>query len=367
MQLRVFVLSVVLLVSLTRTGIFVLYEPSNLFVPLRSLRSQSHVGCGMYKHVLVRFVELRAWKVKCVGFRIERGRPIDRFPVPTGLVTVFNGTSPRDIRSCVFKCFATLLCMKTETSIGAPRWRLHKGTDPCCRIPCRHAPVPFVRLVIRFSRAIKDFNETRASDVFVVNFGAHYHETPEGDRDFKDAVLPMLDEMAEIGKTATVVWRYVSYFEVCVCGAATRVMLGFLACRPFSRMDDPYLRYRKYRWFCCSLTRSEAFAASPRLVAGEHLLCYPRPSCFLGFLRRLLSVFMESRFAPGKSRRFISRRRTPPGKVSMPWTAKKNEAPAAPERPLECWPATRWVELHQCSQHVHRRQRPPWVRPVREN
>lgn len=50
-------------------------------------------------------------------------------------------------------------------------------------------------------------NETRASDVFVVNFGAYYEETPEGDETFKEIVFPMLDEMAEIGNTATVVWR----------------------------------------------------------------------------------------------------------------------------------------------------------------
>eukprot|EP00752_Nemacystus_decipiens_P008398 g7508.t1 len=61
-----------------------------------------------------------------------------------------------------------------------------------------------------FTRALKDFNETRPSDVFIVNFGAHYHETPEGDQEFKDAVFPMLDEMAEVGKTATVVWREIS-------------------------------------------------------------------------------------------------------------------------------------------------------------
>lgn len=61
--------------------------------------------------------------------------------------------------------------------------------------------------VVRFSRAVRDLNETRASDVFVVNFGAYYEETPEGDETFKEIVFPMLDEMAEIGKTATVVWR----------------------------------------------------------------------------------------------------------------------------------------------------------------
>lgn len=61
-----------------------------------------------------------------------------------------------------------------------------------------------------FTKALKDFNDTRASDIIVVNFGAHYHETPEGDQQFKDAVFPILDEMAEVGKTATVVWREIS-------------------------------------------------------------------------------------------------------------------------------------------------------------
>ena len=64
-------------------------------------------------------------------------------------------------------------------------------------------------LADRFTKALKDFNDTRASDIIVVNFGAHYHETPEGDQQFKDAVFPILDEMAEVGKTATVVWRYI--------------------------------------------------------------------------------------------------------------------------------------------------------------
>lgn len=78
--------------------------------------------------------------------------------------------------------------------------------------PCLVLSGPTTRLskplALRFRRAIADFNETRASDIFVINFGAHYHETPEGDQQFKDAVFPILDEMAEVGKTATVVWRY---------------------------------------------------------------------------------------------------------------------------------------------------------------
>lgn len=44
--------------------------------------------------------------------------------------------------------------------------------------------------------------------MFVVNFGAHYRNTTEGDEEYKEVVFPMLDEMAEVGKTATVIWRY---------------------------------------------------------------------------------------------------------------------------------------------------------------
>lgn len=61
----------------------------------------------------------------------------------------------------------------------------------------------------RFFKAVSEYNETRASDVFVVNFGAHYHETPEQDVKFKEAVFPILDAMAELGNSATVVWRYI--------------------------------------------------------------------------------------------------------------------------------------------------------------
>ncbi|CBN77628.1 expressed unknown protein [Ectocarpus siliculosus] len=59
-------------------------------------------------------------------------------------------------------------------------------------------------------RALRDYNETRASDVVVVNFGAHYRSTPEGEESFKRDVSSILDDMAEIGETATVVWREIA-------------------------------------------------------------------------------------------------------------------------------------------------------------
>ncbi|CAM9472212.1 unnamed protein product [Ectocarpus sp. 4 AP-2014] len=60
------------------------------------------------------------------------------------------------------------------------------------------------------TRAASDFNETRASDIFVVNFGGHYHDFPEEDDDFKRDVFPILDEMAVLGEKATVVWREIA-------------------------------------------------------------------------------------------------------------------------------------------------------------
>lgn len=54
---------------------------------------------------------------------------------------------------------------------------------------------------------MRDNNETRASDVYVVNFGAHYRGTPEGDFMFKQEIPPLLDSMAKLGDKATVVWR----------------------------------------------------------------------------------------------------------------------------------------------------------------
>ncbi|CAM9273022.1 unnamed protein product [Hapterophycus canaliculatus] len=61
-----------------------------------------------------------------------------------------------------------------------------------------------------FDRAVRDYNETRASDVIVVNFGAHYRATPQGDEDFRQDVFPILDGMAKLGEKATVVWREMS-------------------------------------------------------------------------------------------------------------------------------------------------------------
>lgn len=59
----------------------------------------------------------------------------------------------------------------------------------------------------RFDKAVSEYNETRASDVFVVNFGAHYHHTELDEEAFKTDVFPILDAMAELGRNATVVWR----------------------------------------------------------------------------------------------------------------------------------------------------------------
>ncbi len=61
----------------------------------------------------------------------------------------------------------------------------------------------------RLAKALLDFNETRASDVFVVNFGGHYHYPPGNNEDekFKAQVFPVLDALAELGEKATVVWR----------------------------------------------------------------------------------------------------------------------------------------------------------------
>jgi len=70
------------------------------------------------------------------------------------------------------------------------------------------APCHAMLYHVRFNRVVADFNGTRSSDVFVVNFGVHYHDTPEHDQEYRDAVFPILDQMAEVGKTATVIWRY---------------------------------------------------------------------------------------------------------------------------------------------------------------
>lgn len=59
----------------------------------------------------------------------------------------------------------------------------------------------------RLLKVARDFNETRASDVFVVNFGGHYHDIPEDDEEFKKDMIPVLEDMAVLGQNATVVWR----------------------------------------------------------------------------------------------------------------------------------------------------------------
>lgn len=61
----------------------------------------------------------------------------------------------------------------------------------------------------RFTNALSDYNGTRPGDVFVVNFGAHYRETPEGDEQFRNEVFPILEDMARFGgeEDVTMVWR----------------------------------------------------------------------------------------------------------------------------------------------------------------
>ena len=76
--------------------------------------------------------------------------------------------------------------------------------------------LPFVEYIYvyiyisRLERVVADFNTTSASDIFVVNFGAHYHATPEGDAKFRAYMAPILDDMARLGETATVMWRCVN-------------------------------------------------------------------------------------------------------------------------------------------------------------
>eukprot|EP00904_Undaria_pinnatifida_P008201 jgi/Undpi1/4510/HiC_scaffold_18.g07864.m1 len=59
-------------------------------------------------------------------------------------------------------------------------------------------------------RAVADFNTTSVSDIFVVNFGAHYHDTAEGDASFRAEMAPILHDMARLGETATVIWREIA-------------------------------------------------------------------------------------------------------------------------------------------------------------
>ena len=60
----------------------------------------------------------------------------------------------------------------------------------------------------RLERAVSDFNETRSSDIFVVNFGAHYDDTKEDEEQFRVATAALLDDMARLGETTTMIWRY---------------------------------------------------------------------------------------------------------------------------------------------------------------
>lgn len=62
-------------------------------------------------------------------------------------------------------------------------------------------------VIIRVERSLSDFNETRASDIFVINFGAHYHDTPEGEARFRFDTTRVLNDMARFGDTATMIWR----------------------------------------------------------------------------------------------------------------------------------------------------------------
>ncbi|CAN0474823.1 unnamed protein product [Ascophyllum nodosum] len=60
------------------------------------------------------------------------------------------------------------------------------------------------------ARAAADYNETRSSDVFVVNFGAHYRETEDGEREFKEDMGNILLDMGKMSEVATMVWREIS-------------------------------------------------------------------------------------------------------------------------------------------------------------
>lgn len=60
----------------------------------------------------------------------------------------------------------------------------------------------------RLERAVADFNATRPSDIFVINFGAHYPDTAEQEEMFRFDTAGLLDSMAKLGENATVIWRY---------------------------------------------------------------------------------------------------------------------------------------------------------------
>lgn len=76
----------------------------------------------------------------------------------------------------------------------------------CC-VRCLRHRVLFC-LWSRLERAVADFNTTRPSDIFVVNFGAHYPDTPEDEEVFRRDIAAVLESMAQLGETATAIWRY---------------------------------------------------------------------------------------------------------------------------------------------------------------
>lgn len=66
--------------------------------------------------------------------------------------------------------------------------------------------------LFRLEMLVSDFNETRPSDVYVVNFGPHYHGNPDGDGsddEFRPHMSAVLDAMGKVADVATVVWRWV--------------------------------------------------------------------------------------------------------------------------------------------------------------
>lgn len=54
---------------------------------------------------------------------------------------------------------------------------------------------------------LSNYNETRPSDVYVVNFGAHYKDYGDENELFKVHTAALLDRMGEVSDKATVVWR----------------------------------------------------------------------------------------------------------------------------------------------------------------
>lgn len=59
----------------------------------------------------------------------------------------------------------------------------------------------------RLTRILRDFNETRPSDIIVVNWGAHYHDTPDQESLFREDMKSVLDAVGNMSNEATMVWR----------------------------------------------------------------------------------------------------------------------------------------------------------------